>query len=213
MKGPVKVVLTFAETDAEEAEQIGKRIDVRQLLRDALGEFIDNRTPVSSYMARRYGELADPDSLAYIDKSCQISLRARLGRLLKRAEVFAWRETQKEDPEVCTIYSLVLTEIVQLQAIAEKDNADDKIRGERLRLWGRVGYDVCTHYVVAANSEASARQLAFESERGDDDHDFRRLPMARRWLDPSCSLCSVVGKSSGEEASVEKVILGSFRNG
>lgn len=212
-----RIVVVFAGTDAVEAHSLASRVDVRQLLRDALGEFIAARSPAEGYVQKRYG--FEPGGVSHADKVHEVAIRTRFARLLKRGEVFHMPELRRQAPEPCTLYKLVLSEIVQLQAMSGKD--DVRARGERRRLWGRVGYDVHVQFVVAARNESEARKLACECER-----DTRRAPgtagplsdelsedVARRWLDPTRSVCEAIGIAAGEDAEHEHIVSGSFRNG
>jgi hypothetical protein len=202
-----KIVLVFAEVDASEVRSLLARVDVRQLLRDSLGEFIEARYPVKEYVQKRYR--FEPGSTAHVDKIHEVSLRSRLARLLKRAEP---EQRSVGAARACTLYKLVLIEEVQLDALSGRDS--EEARRERRRLWGCVGYDVHIRFVIAARSEAAARVIACECER--DTHrapgtvgplsDERSEDVARRWLDPTRSVCEVIGTAAGEDAEHERVV-------
>lgn len=213
-----KIAIAFAEADACEARSLVVRVDVRQLLRDALGEFISARSPVESYVQKRYG--FEPGSTVHADKVHEVAIRSRLAKLLKRAEP----EFQTVTVSACSIYKLVLLEEVQLAALA---GDTEEARRERRRLWARVGYDVHIRFVVAARSESKAREIACEYARETyrvEGLSFEAgtsgpLPnkyeedAARRWLDPTRSICELIGIAAGEDAAAEHVVSASFRNG
>jgi len=73
------LTLAFDEPLTEEEIQ-----EVSQLLRDALGEFRDARTPIQEYIARRYSYLG-PESAE--EKGNQVRLRTSLALKVLRARV------------------------------------------------------------------------------------------------------------------------------
>ena len=221
MNSKIVLGLDLGEEDGEEILMLARRVDLRQLLRDAFGEFVSVRSPVADYVKRRYAGLESGSaSRAFAEaKEKDVERRSRLATLLKRADPELRREQN-----ACGLYKLVLIQQVQLAALAGENSTEAYVM--RRRVMSSVGYDVHVGFVVAARSEARARVLACEFER-----DTHRVPgdsvgirspsladewkeaAARRWLDPSRAICEAMGVASGEDAEAERIVLSSFRNG
>jgi len=117
------------------------------------------------------------------------------------------------------IYRLTLTIFRRLGEITALEKSgevsEDKARVLRHEVWGEVGYDVHTAFVIAAQSEHVARRIAFLKSEADGP---RRV--SDRWLDKGLSSCEVVGEASPDFVKVEdgrklagKIVLKSYRNG
>ena len=78
------ITLVFEGTDAADVADITTACDFGQLLRDALGEFIQVRTPAREYVTKRYLGI---DRARIVYKTREVEKRCLLAGLLKKAYV------------------------------------------------------------------------------------------------------------------------------
>jgi hypothetical protein len=79
------ITLEFKDDDAEAVAGLTGVVDVGLLLRDALGEFIESRTPVGVYVQSRY---LNQSERFRQDKAREVAKRVALATLLVQGGYF-----------------------------------------------------------------------------------------------------------------------------
>ena len=77
------ITLAFEGKEAEEVAELTRAVDLGQLLRDALGEFVAARQPEADYVVTRHGDR----TRLFRAKLREVVKRNLLACLLKRADV------------------------------------------------------------------------------------------------------------------------------
>jgi hypothetical protein len=108
MKFSMNVTLELSGEEADQLRTLAGSVDARQLLRDALGEFVDTRggearredeerLTLMLYVMGRYPRMSEREQRA---KAREVCKRKAMAKLLSRAEVVVQaEETSKGEPK------------------------------------------------------------------------------------------------------------------
>lgn len=106
--------------------------DIQMLLRDALAEFTDPRTPVDKYVEKRYREQSDEfRKRKIIETTARVQLAQRMKRAVDRMKVDRFETLEPEHPRVMIPLGAMRSASIELPPDLTQIEADTIVRALR----------------------------------------------------------------------------------